>query len=624
MTSPEGAISAKGNKLTKTKKLNYLLIMPRLIQNIGDGYSFPLGITYISGSLKSSGYNVTTLNLNHRAGEIFDIIKNEIEDKKIDVVATGGLSFQYSTVRRVVEAVKWVDNKIITIVGGGIITGDPEPAMEALEYADFGVIGEGENTINELCYALENTEKFSDVDGIIYKEGNAYIITRPRKEMDDIDLIPWPDYEGFEIEKYLHSAPPGISGLNRQNTVFMLASRSCPYNCTFCFHTAGKKYRQRSLDSFFKELDYMVSQYNIEFICMADELFARNINRVKEFCDRMKRYKVRWWAQFRVDDITPELLTILKAGGCEVMSFGLESADNRILKSMRKGITVEQIERTLKLVYDFGIPLEGAFIFGDIEETAETANNTLKWWREHLEYRISLNLITVYPGSYLYKYGCEKGIIKDKAQFLKDGCPQVNVSKLTGKELSVLMKQFMEDPVSQIKTPDSVELVSVDYKTGRIATKGVCVTCNQENNWENIKLFSMNFLPCKNCGQKYNVPLSPALRANIEKNIGKLLEKYGKVAIWGINYHSSDLFKNSAVLQNGKIYPVDISETKRKMDLYRKKIFASEVIDIENIKAVIVAIPVYFTQIASQIEINYKKVVAVIDICRLIDPEYRP
>jgi len=610
--------------MTKTKKLNYLLIMPRLVQNIGDGYSFPLGITYISGSLKNSGYNVTTLNLNHRDGEVFDIIKREIEENNIDVVATGGLSFQYSTVKRVVESVKRVNNKIIIIVGGGIITGDPEPAMEALDYVDFGVIGEGENTINELCFALENAGKLSDVDGIIYKESDTYIITKPRKEVDNIDLIPWPDYKGFEIEKYLISTPPGISGLNRQNTVFMLASRSCPYNCTFCFHTVGKKYRQRSLDGFFKELDYMVSQYNIEFICLADELFARNINRVKEFCERIKGYKVRWWAQFRVDDITPELLTMLKEGGCEVMSFGLESADNRILKSMRKGTTVEQIERTLKLVYDSGISLEGAFIFGDIEETVETANNTLKWWREHLEYRVTLNLITVYPGSYLYKYGCKKGIIKDKVQFLKDGCPQVNVSKLTDKELAGLIKQFMEAPVSQIKTLDSVELASVDYKTGRIAMKGVCVTCGQESNWENVKLFTMNFLSCKNCGQKYNVPLSPVLRANIENNVIKLLEKYGKVAMWGINYHSSDLFKNSTVLKDDKIYPIDISETKRKMDLYGKKIFAPEIIDTENIRAVIIAIPVYLTQISSQIESNHKKVEKVVDICQLVDFDLIP
>jgi anaerobic magnesium-protoporphyrin IX monomethyl ester cyclase len=611
----------KGN--TTTKKLNYLLVMPRLVKGIGDGYSFPLGIAYISSSMKNAGFNVSTLNLNHRDGDVFEILKREIEKYGIDVVATGGLSFQYSTVNTVLESAKRAKSEVITIVGGGIISGDPEPAMKALQCADYGVIGEGEITINELCRVLEQGADISVVDGIIYKNDDCHKRTSPRQERENIDTVPWPDYEGFEIETYLRSAPPSISGLNRQNTIFMLASRSCPYDCTFCFHTVGRKYRQRSLDSFFEELHYLVSKYEIDFICLADELFARNIKRVKEFCERIKKYKISWWAQFRVDDITPELLAILKDGGCEVMSFGLESADNRILKSMRKGTTVEQIERTLKLVYDSGISFEGAFIFGDIEETHETAGNTLKWWRDHSEYRITLNLITVYPGTYLYKYAYEKKIIKDKVQFLKDGCPQINVSKLTDKEFSELIKQIMEAPISQTRPLDSVQLKGVDYITGRVAMSGLCVNCGQENSWDNIKLFTMNFLPCKKCGQKYNAPLVSELRQNIDNNISKLLRKYGKIAIWGINYHASDLFKNSAVMHDENIYAIDNSETKRWMDLYGKKIHASEILNSEKIQLVIVAIPVYYTQIATQIEANHKDVVEVIDMCNLVNPDYK-
>ncbi len=605
----------------KEGRLNYLLVMPRLVQEIGDGYSFPLGIAYISSSMKKEGYKVIALNLNHRDGEVFNIIKQEIEKDKIDVVATGGLSFQYNTVRNVIEAAKKIDKKIITIVGGGIITSSPETAMESLEYADYGVIGEGEITIREWCRVLENGGEFSEIDGLIYKFNNGYKITKSRKEIENIDSIPWPDYEGFELEKSF-AASPSISGLNRKNTVFMITSRSCPYNCTFCFHSVGKKYRQRSLDNFFEELDYLISRYNIEYICMADELFGHNFERVKGFCKRMQKYNIRWWAQFRVDNIIPELLSVLKDGGCDVMSFGLESADNRILKSMRKGTTVEQIERALKLVYDAGISLEGAFIFGDIEETWETANNTLNWWRNHSEYKINLNLITVYPGSYLYKYACDNGIIKDKVQFLKDGCPQINVSKLTDKEYSELIKNIMEAPMTLTRVLSTVEVNNIDYKTGRIDITGVCTACRHKNYWDNIKLFTTNFLGCKKCGQRYNTVLPAELRVNIDNNITKLLEKYGKLAIWGINYNTADLFKYSSVLRNTNIYPVDISETKRKMELYRKQIFAPEIINTENIEVVIISIPVYFSQIDGQIKANHKNVQKVIDICSLLDPDY--
>ena len=599
--------------------------MPRLVQNVGDGYSFPLGIAYISGSMKKAGFKVYTLNLNHIHGDVSDIISHNIKEKGIDVVATGGLSFQYNTVKRVVDAAKGVSSKVITIVGGGIISGDPKVAMEALENVDYGVIGEGEITMNELCHFLEEGGKTEDVEGIIFEERDCYLINRPRKELKNLDLIPWPDYNGFDINKYLTSNPPGISGMNRKNIVFMLASRSCPYNCTFCFHTTGRKYRQRSLDDFFAELDSLVLQHKIDYICLADELFSNNIDRVKNFCKRIKKYKIKWWAQFRVGkNITVELLNILKDSGCDVMTFGLESADNRVLKSMRKDITVEQIEKTLSIVYKVGISFEGAFIFGDIAETNETAKNTIDWWQAHPEYKINLNLITVYPGSYLYKYACEKGIIENKVKFLIDGCPQINVSKMTDDELSGLVKKIMEIPFTHAKTLSSMKLEKIDYQTGRFGTSGECVICEHKNKWKNIKLFATNFLPCSKCGQRYNISLFPELRANIENNISKLLNKYGEIAIWGINYHTSDLFRNSSVLINEKIFPIDISESKRKMDLYGKTIFSPTVIKNTDIKAIVIAIPIYFTQIASQIEANHKQIVSTIDICRLIDPKYNP
>lgn len=610
-------------KINNNKKLNYLVVMPRLVQSIGDGYSFPLGIAYISSSMKTAGYKVFTLNLNHKKGKVFDIIKNQIKKNKIDVVATGGLSFQYTTVKEVIEVAKKIDNKIITIVGGGIITSDAEPAMKALEYVDYGVIGEGDITIRELCNALENKKDLTKINGLIYKKNNNYKITSPREEIINLDSIPWPDYEGFELDKYLLSSP-SISGINRKNTVFMIASRSCPYLCTFCFHTVGRRYRQRSLDKFFEELDYMVSKYKIDFICLADELFSVNPNRVKEFCERIRKYKLNWWAQFRVDHITrnPELLPILKDVGCTVMSFGLESADNKILKSMKKNTTIEMAEKALKLVYDSGISAEGAFIFGDIEETWKTATNTLKWWKAHAEYKITLNLITIFPGTHLYHYACEKGLIKDKVQFLKDGCPQVNVSKLTDNQISLIVREIVEAPMTLTKKLSKVKVKIINSETGRVSILGICEVCKKKSKWENVKLFSSSFLSCQNCGQRYNVVLPESLRKNIEVNIKKIIKKYNKIAIWGINYHVADLFKKSKVLKNINIYPIEISEIKRKMNLYGRKVSSPQILDAEKIKIVIVPIPAYINEITRRIRTNHKGITKIVDICKLVNNNF--
>lgn len=605
---------------SKSSRLNFLLVMPRLVQSIGDGYVFPLGIAYVSSSMKKAGFYVATLNLNHHEGDVFEIIKGMVEKHDIHVVATGGLSPQYHLVRSVIEAAKRVNEDIVTIVGGGIITSDPETAMEALESADFGVIGEGEATMCELGRCLEKGGDFSEVDGLIYKDGPGYRKTTPRADIEDIDAIPWPDYEGFDIEKYLEVPSAGFAGLNKNRMICMLGSRSCPYNCTFCCHTIGRKYRRRSFDDFFAELDYLVSRYDIEYISMADEVFAPDIHSAKEFCDRIKKYNVSWYADFRIDRVRPELLPILKESGLDVMFFGIESADNRILKSMRKGITIEQIESVLKMVYDAGIASYGCFIFGDIEETIETARNTLKWWREHMDYCVHLTLVKPFPGSRIYQYACEKGIIKDRIQYLKDGCPQINISRMNDAEFAEIVHQISESS-RLLNKLDSIELLRIDPLMGRETISGICTKCSKKNVWENVKLFAIDYIYCSHCGQKYDIPSPPQLVENLDRNVAILLEKHGKVAVWGMTISIMDLFKDSRVLNDPNVFPVDISESKRQMELHAKKIHPPAILDEEDIPVVVIGVPSHGGQISCQVRENHPKVTEIIDICRLVDFE---
>lgn len=603
------------------KELNYLLVMPRLVRNIGDGYNFPLGIAYISAAMKKAGRRVFTLNLNHHEGSVESILAEVIDRNGIDVIGTGSLSFQYNMVKEVIRAAKQSKPEITTIVGGGLITGDPVPAMIALEHADYGVIGEGEITINELCDALEEGRDPCDVEGIIYKPHKEYHITAPRPEMDNIDDL-WADYDGFDIDTYLATPPPGISGMNTPGTIFMLASRSCPFNCTFCFHSIGRKYRQRSLDSFFAELDHLLTKHDIRYISLSDELFARDTERVKEFCRRMESYGIKWMSQFRVDSITPELLPVLKKGGCEIMTFGLESADDRILKSMRKHTTIKQIESTLKMVYDFGMPFDGVFIFGDIAETMETATNTLKWWKAHPEYKITLNVITVYPGSYLYHWAIENGYIRDRVEFVKSGCPQMNISQLSPPEYALILQEIMESPFTLTKPLEQASSRLEDAQSGRVTISGVCSNCGCENTWSNIKLFSASFGACQACSQRYNMIPPPDIIETIDRNIGKILEKVPALAVWGVNYHVAYLFKNSAALQRKEVHVIEISEIKRNMDLYGKGLSAPDVITRHDISTVIIPIPMYLHEISNRIRQNFPGVKRLLDVCELIHPDF--
>lgn len=134
--------------------------MPKSVQEIGCSYTFPVGIAYISAAMKEAGFNVFNLNLNHIEGKINDIISYEIIKNKIDVIMTGGLSGQYKALKTIVDCVHCNFPLVKIIVGGGIVTAEPKIAMTALEYADIGVIGEGEKTSVDLCNTLERIPRF--------------------------------------------------------------------------------------------------------------------------------------------------------------------------------------------------------------------------------------------------------------------------------------------------------------------------------------------------------------------------------------------------------------------------------------------------------------------------------
>ena len=144
---------------------------------------------------------------------------------------------------------------------------------------------------------------------------------------------------------------------------------------------------------------------------------------------------------------------------------------------MRKHTTVEQIERALDIVYKSKIAIQGNFIFGDIAETLDTAKNTLRWWQAHPQYGIILNFIVTYPGTYLYQYAVEHGIIKDEVAFIKEGCPAVNVSRLSVEEMAWLSNQILSLPLKLMKEPSNVFGEKLDIVHHTISFNGQCIHC---------------------------------------------------------------------------------------------------------------------------------------------------
>jgi radical SAM superfamily enzyme YgiQ (UPF0313 family) len=429
--------------------------------------TIPNGLAYVAAALRQTGRKISVICLAKKSS--FDDLLLKIRDESINVLCIGALSADYPQLKKMVSKVRENFSHVKIMIGGGIINAEPEFIVQYLDM-DFGCIGYGEELICEFADCLEANGDFSKIKGLIYKDSSDKLIINPRRpEPKCLDDIPYPAYELFNLV--------GLFGSNNDNSnkfVTIVGSRSCPYNCTFCFHPSGHSYKQRSLDSIFAEIEYWKNNLNITGVQFSDELFGNKRERVYEFCNHFKELNLELVVQLRVDIVTEELISMLADANCVGISYGIESANQDVLDSMKKHITLEQIENALKLTRQYNIAIMGNILFGDKVETYEMANESLNWWLCNSHYGLNLAFITAYPGTALYKYGVDIGRI-DKLDFLEKGCPVVNLSLMSDKEFSKL-KRKLELSYIQIGEPIINPRTEID-KDGAILFCGDCPNC---------------------------------------------------------------------------------------------------------------------------------------------------
>nr|VFJ68723.1 MAG: Radical SAM superfamily enzyme YgiQ, UPF0313 family [Candidatus Kentron sp. FW] len=597
--------------------MNYLIVVPRIVSQIGEWYMFPQGIAYVSSSMRAAGFHPARLNLNHEAGDEYAKLTDMIRDVDIDVVLTGGLTGQYGAIRKILQIAKGARPDIITIVGGGIITSDPLNGMRALGLADYGLSGEAEISCPRLCEILERNGDVESLPAVVFRKGDDFVLTGGKSAVVDVEKIPFPDYQGMGLDQLMRTMPNTV-GLNEVGTVPIVTSRSCPYGCTFCFHSSGVKYRQRSLDSVFQEIDWLLARYDIRFLSIQDELFSHKIERVYEFCRRIRPYRVKWWAQFRVSDVTPEMVEALKEANCASMAFGIESADERVLKSMRKKTTVPEMERALDIVHRAGIAIQGNLIFGDIAETVETASNSLKWWKEHAHYGLQLSMIVTYPGTYIYRHALKEGLIADPIEFIRKSCPIVPLSHMSKAEYLWLLGEILSLPRKETPIPGNHRIEYMDYQNARMDFSGTCISCAKENHWPAVDLFTTESLLCKSCGQKHISPIPEELLAAFSSGIRSLYEAYGTIALWGINPYIHAFIERLEDEIRDKVICVDDSALRHGLKINGVNvIYAGSDAFGNAVSCVVIMVVRYYSNLKQQIPRTHghlKKILSVTEV----------
>lgn len=384
--------------------------------------TFPLGIAYIASTLRNRGDEVTIYNKDvyHYSEEHLTDYLNEND---FDIVGTGtcGGYYQYREMKNIARAVRASEKRQVFIVGGHLVTPEPEYFMNLLD-ADFIVMGEGEKTMEELCSVMENKGVYSEVKGIAYRDADGGVCVNPRRELiKNIDDIPFPAWDLFPMEHYSLMRMPNIS--SNERCMVMYSGRGCIFKCNFCYRM-DTGFRPRSADSVIEEMKYLRDHYCIRYIAFFDELLISSVKRATEFCEKLIEADLgmKWDCNGRLNFAKPELLNLMKKAGCVFINYGIESMDEEALKRMNKNLTTKQIVEGIENTLAAGISPGYNIIFGNLGETKESLKlgvDFLLKYDDHAQLR-TIRPVTPYPGCTLYYHAIENGLMKDVEDFYEN------------------------------------------------------------------------------------------------------------------------------------------------------------------------------------------------------------
>jgi len=371
--------------------MRVLLINP--YYPISETPSPPLGLAYLAAVLSEAGIEVKVLDL-----VVFPysrgMLQRVLAQFQPQLAGLTAVSMTFNFAMDVIRDIKALDPDILTVMGGPHVSFCAPETLQQFPELDIAALGEGEQTIVELARAVETGRSWDTVKGIAYRRAAGIHCTPERGPIADLDVLPMPARHLLPLGRYRALGMP----------VSLTTSRGCPFKCIFCVgrKMVGSRVRYRSPARVVDELEYLHS-LNFHQINIADDLFTANKDHCLGVCDEIikRRLKLAWTSFARVDTVTEEILARMQAAGCTAVSFGVESGNPQILKTIKKGITREQVIAAVKMCRRAGITPFASFILGLPGETPQTIQETLDFGEQlkDLGLAFGFHLLAPFPGT---------------------------------------------------------------------------------------------------------------------------------------------------------------------------------------------------------------------------------
>ncbi len=367
-----------------------LLVSPPSSSKYG-GLRVPAGIGYIAQALYDREIEYDYIDM--RIQPSFSKLRHKIKKFGPDLIGISMITLEYARTYAMIFKIKIEFPHIKIVVGGHHLTILKQQVLEECRAIDFGAMNEGEETLVELC---EGQVPIDRIQGLIHRSNEAVISNGERPCPESLDRYNFPRYHKFNMNHYSRQIPVN-------------SSRGCPYQCVFCPNKLlGRKYQARSVAHFVDEIQYWYNRGYRQF-AIDDDNFTLIKQRVYEICDEIERRRldhlfIRCSNGVRADRVDRELLKRLKQVGVREIGFGVDGGNNKVLRYLKKGETIETIDTAVKNACELGFDVRLFFLVGTPGETRADVEDSMCFAQKYPVGLLNVNSPIPYPGTELFDH----------------------------------------------------------------------------------------------------------------------------------------------------------------------------------------------------------------------------
>ena len=365
---------------------------------------FPFFLAYAASLLKKNNQGVRLID-SIAEGTNQNKVLEEISryDPDLILIETSTPSFD-NDIKIALDISREISNTRLALCGSHA-TVFAADILGKYKFIDYILMKEYEYTLLDLINKLESKGALDSVRGLAYRSKAKAIINKSRATIAHLDDLPWPEREESVIYKY----NDGFAGLPIPN-VQMCSSRGCPFHCTFCLWPqvlyGEHKYRKRNPVKVVEEMVWLVKKFNFKAIYFDDDVFNIDKTHVINICEEImkRKIKVPWAVMARADLMNEKLLFSLASAGLYAVKYGIESANNKVLRLCKKSLNLINAKKMIIYTRKLGIKVHLTFCLGLPGETRQSIQDTVDFIAETKPDSLQFSLATPFPGTSYFKY----------------------------------------------------------------------------------------------------------------------------------------------------------------------------------------------------------------------------